>query len=84
MTKEEINIVCDLYDKKAEIMKYMYTAESLLEIYKHDNDNEAAKYQCGKKYAYMDAMTIISEVINKIKNGGYNGTTDEKTKNSPM
>ena len=74
MTKEEINIVCDLYDKKAEIMKSFYTADSLMEIYKHDNEEESAKYQCGRRNAYMDAMTMISEVINKIKNGEYNGT----------
>lgn len=74
MTKEEINIVCDLYDTKAEIMKLLYTADALMEIYKKDNEQEAAKYQCGRKHAYTDAMTMISSVINKIKNGEYDGT----------
>lgn len=68
MTKEEVNIVFDLYDVRAKLMKLMYTADGLMEIYKHDNEDEAAKYQCGKKYAYMDAMGMISELINKIKN----------------
>ena len=73
MTKEEVNIVCDLLDLKAELMKQIFTAQDLMEVYRKDDNIEGFKYQCGRKHALLNAMTMISTHINKIKNGGING-----------
>ena len=73
MTKEEINIVCDLYDMKIELMKMISTTDDMKDIFNATGDMEAYKYYQGKKNAYVHVMTLLSEHINKIKNGGING-----------
>ena len=74
MTKEEIGILCDLYDIKIELAKKISTADDMKYIFNQAGDKEAYKYYQGQKNAYMVAMTILSTQINKIKNGEYDGT----------
>ncbi len=76
MTKEEVDILIYLYDAREQIMKEVYNANSLIAIYKHDNEDDSVRYQFGKKYAYEDAATIISKLINKIKNKNNEVTTN--------
>ena len=67
MTKEEVNIVFDLYDIKADLMKMISTTDDLKDIFDTTGDIEAYKYQLGKKYAYMHAMKMITKEINKLR-----------------
>ena len=84
MTKEEVNIVCDLYDMKAELIKCISLADDLADIYNATDEVESYKYQMGKRSAYTAALKIISKEIDKLRKVETNGTTDEKTKSNPM
>ena len=66
MTKEEVNIISDLFDIKAEIMKMISLSDDLKQLYQN-NDVEAFKYQLGKKYAYLHAMKLITKEIDKLR-----------------
>ena len=67
MTKEQVNLVCQLLDMKQELNKQVAISKDIGHIAASENNMTQVSFQNGKMAAYCLVNVIIDNLISKIK-----------------
>ena len=68
MTKEEVNLVCQLLDIKQEVNKQVAISTDIRHIAESENNMIQVSFQNGKMAAYNLVNVMIDKLIEDIKN----------------